>query len=214
IVDRHRTDLSAERDRLEAMRLEQVRIAGERTDLMRSAGELRERELQLARRGERLSGERGEAETEAARLLAGRTGIRAGRGRALGELATLGRERDDVQQRLQERARTLAETEAQLAEARLTLAARDSSLEALRQLERAREGYGAGVRAILAEGASAPAGIVGTVADLLDGPGEVGRGGGAGVGGTRAGGGVGGVEGGPGGRGPPRPLGARGAAGR
>src|SRR5712691_3795848 len=43
-VEQHRAGLAAERDRAEALRLEQVRIAGERTDLMRSAGELRERE--------------------------------------------------------------------------------------------------------------------------------------------------------------------------
>src|SRR5712691_6647614 len=53
-VEQHRAGLAAERDRAEALRLEQVRIAGERTDLMRSAGELRERELQLTRRRERL----------------------------------------------------------------------------------------------------------------------------------------------------------------
>ena len=40
----------AERDRLEALRLEQMRVAAERTDLMREAGELRERQAQLARR--------------------------------------------------------------------------------------------------------------------------------------------------------------------
>ena len=39
---------------LEALRLEQVRLAAERTDLMREAGELRERHAQLARRAERL----------------------------------------------------------------------------------------------------------------------------------------------------------------
>ena len=55
--------------------------------------------------------------------------------------------------------------------ARLQLAARRSSYEALHELERVREGYGAGVRAVFAEdGRPAIAGVVGTVADLLDVP--------------------------------------------
>src|SRR5262249_3856667 len=59
LVERRRSGLAEERDRLEGLRLEQIRIAAERTDLMRSAGELRERESQLARcarRRRRLSG--------------------------------------------------------------------------------------------------------------------------------------------------------------
>src|SRR5256886_417596 len=56
-VERHRGGLAGERDRLEALRLEQVRVAGERVDLMRQAGELRERQAQLGRRGERLAQE-------------------------------------------------------------------------------------------------------------------------------------------------------------
>ena len=50
--------LGGNRERLEALRLEQVRIAGERVDLVRQAGELRERGAQLARRAERLTQER------------------------------------------------------------------------------------------------------------------------------------------------------------
>jgi len=171
-VERQRSGLAAERDRLEALRLEQVRIAAERTDLMRSAGELRERELQLARRGERLAAERADAEAEAVRLTSGRAAIEVERDQALADLGSLRADREDVQASLRRRQQALEETEARIAEARLTLAARSSSLEALRQLERAREGYGAGVRAIFAEGAAAP-GIVGTVADLLEVPGEL-----------------------------------------
>src|SRR5881396_2623085 len=48
-LERHRETLAAERDRAEATRLEQVRVAAERIDLMRHAGELREREAQLRR---------------------------------------------------------------------------------------------------------------------------------------------------------------------
>ena len=171
-VDRHRSGLATERDRVEALRLEQVRIAAERTDLMRSAGEFRERELQLARRRERLATEREQAEAEAERLTTGRAAIEVARDQALADLGTLRREREEVQGTLRQRQGELEEVERRIAESRLALAARSSSLEALRQLERAREGYGAGVRAIFAEGAAAP-GVVGTVADLLEVPGEL-----------------------------------------
>src|SRR5919108_410513 len=60
-----RATLAGERDRLEALRLEQVRVAAERADLTRSAGELRERSSQLARRAERLAAELAQAEGEA-----------------------------------------------------------------------------------------------------------------------------------------------------
>src|SRR5204863_174419 len=45
-LERHRAALALERDHAEALRLEQARLAAERVDLMRSAGELREREIQ------------------------------------------------------------------------------------------------------------------------------------------------------------------------
>jgi chromosome segregation protein len=173
-VEGHRAGLASERDRAEALRLEQVRIAGERTDLMRSAGELRERELQLTRRRERLAAERTEAETEAQRLSAGRAVIEVARDQALADLGSLRRERDEVQADLAAREQALDEMERRIAEARLALAAKSSSLEALRQLELAREGYGAGVRAVFAEGAARD-GVVGTVADLLEVPGELER---------------------------------------
>ena len=125
-VEQHRSGLAGARDRLEALRLEQVRVAGERVDLMRQAGELRERQAQLARRAERLA-------------------------------ATLA-----------DRAARLTESEQSLAQARVDLAARSSSRDALHELEVAREGYGAGVRAVFEGGTSTLSGVVGTVADLLD----------------------------------------------
>src|ERR1043166_9405490 len=150
LVERRRSGLAEERDRLEGLRLEQIRIAAERTDLMRSAGELRERESQLARRGERLATELREAETEAERIVAGPTELEAARERGL------------------------ADAETRLADARLTLAARTSAAESLRELERVREGYDSGVRAIFEaaerEGRVGVDGVVGTVADLLDVP--------------------------------------------
>jgi chromosome segregation protein len=170
-LERHRAALAGERDRAEAMRLEQVRIAAERVDLMREAGELREREAQLGRRAERLRAEQAEAEAEAGRLATARAALASARDRALAELGSLEGERQRVAARLAEEERRLEEAEARLANARVEVAARRSSLEALAELERAREGYGAGVRAVFAEGGAAGlAGVVGTVADLLEVP--------------------------------------------
>src|SRR5207244_3573268 len=77
--------------------------------------------------------------------------------------------RDDERRRLDaqeaDEARRLTEAESRLADARVELAARRSSFEALSELERAREGYGAGVRAVFADDRiAALAGVVGTVA--------------------------------------------------
>src|SRR6266480_3872836 len=160
-LERHREALAAERDRAEAARLEQVRVAAERVDLMRHAGELREREAQLRR----------QAEAEAAGILALRASLVQARDAAQTELGALASERERLATRLAAEERGLAETESALANARVTLAARRSSLEALAELERAREGYGAGVRAVFREGrVAALTGVVGTVADLLEVP--------------------------------------------
>jgi chromosome segregation protein len=170
-IERHRAILAGERDRAEALRLAQARAAAERVDLMREAGELRERESQLGRRAERLAGELAAARAEAERLASARAGLAATRDRALAELDSLESERNRLGGLLAEGERCLAEAEAELANARVTLAARRSSLEALAELERAREGYGAGVRAVFAQGQTAELhGVVGTVADLLDVP--------------------------------------------
>jgi chromosome segregation protein len=170
-LERHREGLTAERDRAEAARLEQVRVAAERVDLMRHAGELREREAQLRRRAERLAGELSQAEAEAAEILELRTSLGQARDAAQTELGALVSERERLATRLATEERGLAEAESALANARVTLAARRSSLEALAELERAREGYGAGVRAVFREGrVAALAGVVGTVADLLEVP--------------------------------------------
>jgi chromosome segregation protein len=176
-----RASLAADRDRLEARRQEQMRVVAERTDLMRQAGELRERQTQLARRHGRLSGELADANAEVQRLDDTRAGLEAQRDRGAAELAALIAERERLTCEVDEEARRLAETERRLADTRLILAARRSGLEGLRELERAREGYGAGVRAVFghrsaAEGdspgreATVLPGIVGTVADLLEVP--------------------------------------------
>ncbi len=168
-VERHRAGLVAERDRLEALRLEQVRVAAERVDLMRQAGELRERQAQLGRRGERLALELGEAQAEAVRLTEERASLESTRDQAVSDLTSLVAERERLSEALADRGGRLAEAEARLAQARLDLASRSSSRDAVRELELAREGYGAGVRAVFAEGGTPSlAGIVGTVADLLE----------------------------------------------
>src|SRR5438094_2097189 len=170
-LERHREALAAERDRAEAARLEQVRVAAERVDLMRHAGELREREAQLRRRAERLAVELGQAEAEAAGIDALRASLAQARDVTRTELGELASERDRLATRLAADERRLAEAEAALANARVALAAHRSSLDALAALERAREGYGAGVRAVFDQGrAAALAGVVGTVADLLEVP--------------------------------------------
>ncbi len=170
-VEQHRAGLHADRDRLEALRLEQVRLATERTDLMRQAGELRERRAQLDRRAERLAGELAAAEAEAARLGAQRTAVEQARARAVADLESLRIERTDLESQLKDRDDAIAEATARRAELRVALASRQSSAASLRELERAREGYGAGVRAIFADGQSSHlGGVVGTVADLLDVP--------------------------------------------
>jgi len=167
-VERHRSGLAGERDRLEALRLEQVRVAAERVDLMRQAGELRERQAQLGRRSERLAQELADAQAEAERLTGQRAVLETARDLAVSELSSLSVERERLAETLADRSGRLTEAEQALAQARVDLAARSSSRDALRELEIAREGYGAGVRAIFEGGGSALAGVVGTVADLLE----------------------------------------------
>jgi len=170
-LERHRETLAAERDRAEATRLEQVRVAAERVDLMRHAGELRERAAQLRRRAERLAAELSDATAEAAGIDALRASLVQARDVTQTELGALAGERAELATRLAAEERRLAEAEGALANARVTLAAHRSSLDALAALERAREGYGAGVRAVFdQEHAEALTGVVGTVADLLEVP--------------------------------------------
>jgi chromosome segregation protein len=174
-LEQRRGGLADERDRLEALRLEQARLAAERTDLMRSAGELRERETQLGRRAERLARERAEAEAEAERLAEARQALEARRTEALAALGSLAAERGRLAEALARAEQALGAAEAEAAEHRVALVARRSSLEALQALERAREGYGAGVRAVFAQGRGPVPGVVGTVADLLEVPPELER---------------------------------------
>ena len=115
---------------------------------MRSAGDLRERQAQLVRRRERLASELAESDAEGERLTGVRVWPGGAREEAAVELAALVAERARLAAAVDEDARLLVEAERGLSETRLALAARRSSLEALRELERVREGYGAGVRAV------------------------------------------------------------------
>ena len=170
-----RDGLAGERDRLEALRVEQARTVGERTDLMRSAGELRERESQLARRAERLTDELRQAEAEAERLVLARAALESRQAQAVAALTSLAAERSRLAEALTRAEQALAAAESEAAEHRLALAARRSSLDALEALERAREGYGAGVRALFDDGRPRIEGVVGTVADLLEVPSDLER---------------------------------------
>jgi len=166
-----RASLQADRERLETLRLEQVRAAGERAELTRRAGELRERVAQIHRRRDRLSQERVEAVAEAERLESRRGLLEAQRAHTVSEIGGLEARRAGLEAELARLEAARKEAQTDLAESRLRLAARQSSLEALERLEREREGYGAGVRAIFApEAGERLRGVVGTVADLLDVP--------------------------------------------
>src|SRR6266571_2589985 len=166
--------LAAERETTRGALGEAERLVAERTQAADHLAGLVERESQLARRGERLATELREAETEAERIVAARTELEAARDRALAELAALMSQREELAVQLAARERGLADAETRLADARLTLAARTSAAESLRELERVREGYDSGVRAIFEaaerEGRVGVDGVVGTVADLLDVP--------------------------------------------
>ncbi len=169
-----RVALAERRDRFEALRLEQMRVAGARAELTRSSGELRERGLQLDRRAERLGGELAAARREAEELTRNRARLLAAHQRAGVQLSFLAAglaELDAERARHEELRGRQGET---LAELRVALAARESARDALARLEREREGYGAGVRAIFSErGGAELAGVVGTVADLLEVPPEL-----------------------------------------
>jgi chromosome segregation protein len=169
-LERRRAGLADERERFEALRLEQARLAGQRTDLVRSAAELRERESQLGRRAARLADELAQVEAEQARIASEQGVLESRRAETLARLETLAAERQRLTAALARAEQALADAEAEATDHRLALAARRSSLEALGALDRAREGYGAGVRALFADGNGRPAGIVGTVADLLEVP--------------------------------------------
>jgi chromosome segregation protein len=109
-----RSALRSARDRLEALRLEQVRLAGRRTELTRAAGELRGRQTQLDRARQRIEGEAGAAGTELATVVTRRDALVGRRQQTGVQLSLLENER-------QEATALLAEGEAALAQARSAL---------------------------------------------------------------------------------------------
>ncbi|OGK88535.1 MAG: chromosome segregation protein SMC [Candidatus Rokubacteria bacterium GWC2_70_16] len=170
LLAQSRTRLAGMRSRLESLRLEQVKAAGRRAELTREAGELRERTLNLQRGLDRLEGELGQARAEARRLAVSRGRLEAHHHRTGEQLSLLVGEQQQIAAELAEREGLRAHMQATVADLRLALAGRQSQLDALTLLEREREGYGAGVRAVFAEGGAALRGVVGTVADLLEVP--------------------------------------------
>ena len=170
-IEACRSALSERRERFEALRLEQIRVAGARADLTRSSGELRERGAQVDRRAERLAAELAAARAEADALAASRLRLEAARQRTGAQLSLLSTELQEIESARRDREAVRAAAQESLAELRVKLAARRSALEALERLEREREGYGAGVRAMFARTeAGGLNGVVGTVADLLEVP--------------------------------------------
>jgi chromosome segregation protein len=170
-LDACRAMLAERRQRFERLRDERITVAGARADLTRSSGELRERGVHLVRRCERLDGETVTTRSEAERLAGSRARLEAARRETGAQLSLLTAELQQMEAARTEREVRRVEAQEALAELRLSLAARQSALEALERLEGEREGYGAGVRAIFSKTAAAELrGVVGTVADLLEVP--------------------------------------------
>ena len=146
-------------------------MAGARAELSRAGAELRERGLQLERRRERLVDELAQTRAESASLAEARARLDVTRRQTGVQLSLLTAELGDVEAERAAVEHLRAEAQESVAELRVSVAAKESALEALDRLERDREGYGAGVRAIFSDGATAQlAGVVGTVADLLEVP--------------------------------------------
>ncbi len=170
-LEARRAELGVRRSAVEALRLEQIRTAGDRAELTRYAGELRERVAQLDRRRERLEGETAAARTEADALAAARRRLETSFEQTGVQLSLLSGEREQVEQELGRQEAQRAQAKEALGTLRVAIAAKESAREALSRLEREREGYGAGVRSLFSpHAAAAVMGVVGTVADLLDVP--------------------------------------------
>ena len=166
-----RATLLGRRARHDVLRAEQIRVAGERAELSHAGAEFRERGLQIERRRERLVDETTQARAELETLTEARVRLDVTRRQTGVQLSLLSAELGDVEAERVSKERLRAEAQDLVAELRVSVAAKESALEALDRLEREREGYGAGVRAIFSDGAVAQlAGVVGTVADLLEVP--------------------------------------------
>jgi len=165
-----RAEAEQRRVRLEALRLEQVDAGGRRAELTREEGELRERGLNRERALARLAAETAQARAEAESVTLRRLRVEERRRAAGQQLSLLESERRQVQTEREAGEAEREQRQRALGDLRLVLATGESQLAALEQLEREREGYGAGVRAVFASGNGALVGVVGTVADLLEVP--------------------------------------------
>ena len=164
-----RRELEERRRRLDTLRLEQAGAGGRRAELTREDAELRERGLNREHALARLGSESARAQAEADAIATRRQRLEEHRRAAGQQLSLLESERRQVQGEREACEAAREGTQRSLAELRLALAAKESQLQSLEQLERDREGYGAGVRAVFAAGSGIP-GVVGTVADLLEVP--------------------------------------------
>jgi chromosome segregation protein len=175
-LDELRVRLRGAREAVEALRRDQVGLAGHRTELGQVLGGLDERREHLHRRLDRLKAERVEVDAERAGIEAARGAASARVGAAAARVAAL-----EVELReLATDAGTVAAERAAATEAaeacRVALAARRSSRTALEELEAQRAGYAQGVQTVFAAAGEARLrGVVGTVADLLDVPRELER---------------------------------------
>jgi chromosome segregation protein len=170
-LEARRAELALRRGAVETLRLEQIRAAGDRAELTRYAGELRERGAQLERRRERLQAETASARTERDALATARRRLETSFEQTGVQLSLLSGEREQVEQELGRQESLRSQAQESLATLRVTIAAKESAREALSRLEREREGYGAGVRSLFAApGHAVVSGVVGTVADLLEVP--------------------------------------------
>jgi chromosome segregation protein len=170
-LEERRSQVRGRGDALEALRLSEAGAAGRRAELAREEAELAERRLWLGRRAERLAAETADTEAQARALGVERRRLEERRRQTGEQLSLLEAERAEVQAALDARRAEQARLQGEVSELRVRLAARRSALESLEQLERDREGYGAGVREVFAaRAAGALPGVVGTVADLLEVP--------------------------------------------
>src|SRR6188474_2757261 len=134
-VDTGRRELEERRRRLDVLRLEQAGAGGRRAELTREDAELRERGLNREHALARLGAESARAQAEAEAIAARRQRLEDHRRAAGQQLSLLESERRQVQAH-REACETAREGAQQsLAELRLALAAKESQLQGLEQLE-------------------------------------------------------------------------------
>jgi chromosome segregation protein len=176
VLEEIRGRLRLAREAAERVRREQVAVAGRRVELGQTLGGREERREQLGRRLGRLEVERREAETERGRLATARAEAESRLAAATARSGELQGALADLAARIGTASGARLAAGESADECRITLAAQRSSLVALEELEAQRAGYGRGVQAVFTAARDARlAGVVGTVADLLEVPRELER---------------------------------------